>query len=159
MKRAGLVVFCAVLATAGSARAQARHLSLGADGALGAGDVTGAANVAVRYLAGQMRAGVLGDFGFRDGVDVIRPMATYEYNLRLEDDVRIWLGAAVGPSLSVRSSDIGLTGLVTLDLALPIVRRFAVDFIVRAGFDEGITYPSDHPTGIGQFALGVTFDL
>lgn len=74
--------------------------------------------------------------------------------------MRVWLGVALGPSLSLPANVVGLAGLATLDVAIPLASpHFALDVVVRAGFDEALTVVSDRPAAVGEFALGVTCDL
>ena len=125
-----------------------------------------ALNLALRVGTRRWRAGFLGDvvlspaqLGHELLVDV-RPMLALDANLRLEDDVRLWLGIAAGPSF--RNLDQIVTGFstfVSLDVAVPLSSHFAIDTIIRGGFDEALTVATDHPDPLGEIALGLTFDL
>ena len=75
-----------------------------------------------------------------------------------EDDARLWLGLAAGPSFRDLDALVnGFSAFVSLDVAVPISKRFAIDTIVRGGFDEALSAPTPRPDPLGEFVLGVTW--
>lgn len=124
-----------------------------------------ALNLAARLGTRRWRAGVLADLvlcppqaGHAMLVD-LRPMLAIDANLRLEDDARLWLGIAAGPSFrNLEALVTGFSTFVSLDVAVPISSRFAFDTIVRGGFDEALTATTSHPDPIGEFAVGLSWN-
>jgi hypothetical protein len=124
-----------------------------------------ALNLAVRVGTRRWRAGLLADLvlcppqaGHALLVD-LRPMLSLDANLRLENDVRLWLGLAAGPSFRNLDQIVnGISTLVSLDVAVPISSHFAIDVVVRGGFDEALSVATPHPDPLGELALGVTWD-
>lgn len=90
-----------------------------------------------------------------------RVFTTADVALYRDDQVVVFVGAGAGPSLVVQgsSSAVGAALIATLDVALPLRKRLALDFIVRAGAELPLTVAVDHPISIGQFAIGLTWDL
>lgn len=125
-----------------------------------------ALNLALRVGTRRWRAGLLADLVLTPPqlthellVD-LRPMLALDANLRLEDDVRLWLGIAAGPSFRNLDQIVtGFSAFVSLDVAVPLSSHFAIDTIIRGGFDEAVTVATDHPDPLGELALGLTFDL
>jgi hypothetical protein len=157
-----VLVAIALLQTATIARAKPDdHASFFAGAGITAGTSGLSASIAGRFALGRARLGstVAVSFGLgRDNVS-LRPLATCDYDVSAEKDVRIWLGAALGPSFSFAANTVGLAALATLDVAVPLATHFAFDVVVRAGFDEPLSIPSDRPEALGVFALGVTWEL
>jgi hypothetical protein len=87
------------------------------------------------------------------GAVVVRPLGTVDFALRLEPDVHIWLGVAVGGQLGDLNAAVALA---TLDIAVPLTRHVSFDVVVRAGgyFSPGF----DRPNPLAQFGIGISWD-
>jgi len=90
-----------------------------------------------------------------------RPLVAFDWLVYDSPSALLWLGAALGPwfrFFAESDTHIGFTALLAFDVAVPISKSLALDFIVRAGGQIDGSTALARPDPVGQFLVGLTWE-